>query len=105
MSGIGVGQRTYTGRAVVARTPEDALSSLTPGDVLVTFATSPGFDHVLGMSGAVVTEAGGLLSHTAVYARETGLPAVLGVGAAMAAIQTGDVIEVDPARGTVTVLR
>lgn len=104
MTGIGIGQRSLVGRAVVAHSPEDAAAHIEDGDVLVTYATSPAFDHLLAVVGAVVTVAGGLLSHTAVYARETGLTAVLGVGDALREIRTGDVVEVDPVRGRVTVV-
>ena len=103
MSGLGIGERTVVGRAVVAHSPDDAASELDAGDILVTFATSPGFDHLLAAAGAVVTVTGGLLSHAAVFARESGLTAVLGVAEATTMIRTGDEVIVDPSVGTVTV--
>jgi pyruvate,water dikinase len=104
MDGLGIGETAHIGRAVVVRSPDEAANALAPGDVLVTFATSPGFDHLLTIAGAVVTVVGGLLSHAAVFARETGLTAVLGVPDATSSIQTGDTVEVDPRAGRVTVL-
>ena len=63
--GVGVGGATYTGRACVAASPEEALSRLEPGDVLVTTITTPAYEAILPIAGAVVTEQGGLMGHTA----------------------------------------
>ena len=46
--------------------------------MLVVRATSPAFNAVLAIAGAVVTAEGGPLSHAAVLARELGIPAVVG---------------------------
>ncbi|MEZ4295056.1 MAG: PEP-utilizing enzyme, partial [Polyangiaceae bacterium] len=48
-----------------------------------------------------VTELGGPLSHAAVVAREYGVPAVVSVPGATAAIRTGDRLRVDGDRGIV----
>jgi rifampicin phosphotransferase len=52
----------------------------------------------------VVTDTGGALSHAAVVAREYGLPAVVGAGAATALIENGQMIEVDGGAGVVRLL-
>ena len=101
--GVGVGTEPYTGRACVAASPEEALARLEPGDVLVTTATTPAYEAIMPIAGAVVTEHGGLISHAALVARELGLPAVLGVAAATATIPDGAKVEVDPASGRVTI--
>jgi len=101
--GIGVGTEPYTGRACVAATPEDALAKLEPGDVLVTTTTTPAYEAILPIAGAVVTEQGGLISHSALMARELGLPAVVGVASATAAIPDGAKVEVDPVTGRVRI--
>ena len=67
------------GRAVVAVDPDDAIARLEPGDVLVTTTTTPAFNCVLPVAGALVTAHGGLMSHAGIAARELGIPAVLGV--------------------------
>jgi phosphohistidine swiveling domain-containing protein len=103
-TGIGVSGEPYTGRACVAASPEDALTRLEPGDVLVTTHTTPAYEAVMGIAGAVVTEQGGLMSHTALVTREHGIPAVVGVTAATTAIPDGAKVEVDPAAGQVRIL-
>lgn len=101
VAGMGVGTVPYIGRARVARRAEDALAAIEPGDVLVVPFTTPAYNAVLAVCGAVVTEQGGALAHTAVLARELGLPAVVGAGGALRAIADGDQVEVDPVAGTV----
>jgi phosphohistidine swiveling domain-containing protein len=53
-------------------------------------------------AGAVVTDGGGVLAHTAVIAREYGIPAVLATGAATQRLRDGDIVTVDGAAGVVT---
>lgn len=50
---------------------------------------------------AFVTEAGTRVSHTAILARSLGIPAVVGVGAAITKTETGDQIVVDGTHGRV----
>jgi pyruvate,water dikinase len=101
---IGVGDQCVTGRAVVALTPGDAMERIEPGDVLVTGYTTPAFNVVMPILGGVVTTSGGANSHTAVVARELGIPALLGVSDALDRIPDGGTVTLDPVQATVTVV-
>ena len=103
LSGAGVGTETYVGTARVADSADDAIERMEAGDVLVVRATSPAFNLVLSIAGAVVTADGGAMSHAAVLSRELGLPAVIGAPGALE-IPDGACVEVDPVKGTVRVL-
>ncbi len=105
LSGTGIGTETYTGTASIVVDADDAFEHVEPGDVIVARLTVPTFNSVLAIAGAVVTENGGLLCHTAVIARELGIPAVVGVADALTAIPDGATVTVDPVAGTVTVVR
>lgn len=104
VAGLGVGTELYVGRARVAERAEDALAAVEPGDVLVVPFTTPAYNAVLAVCGAVVTEEGGVLAHAAVLARELGLPAVVGAEGALGLIRDGAEVEVDPVAGTVRLL-
>jgi phosphohistidine swiveling domain-containing protein len=104
LRGVGVGAVSYRGTARLADSPEAALAVLEPGDVLVVPTTTPAFNLVLTMAGAVVTAEGGALSHAAVLARELGIPAVVGAPRALADIPDGATVEVDPVAGEVRVI-
>jgi pyruvate,water dikinase len=103
LTGAGVGSTRYTGRARTARTADDAIEKLEPGDVLIVRATSPAFNAVLAIAGAVVTADGGAMSHAAVLARELGISAVVGASGALD-IADGSTVEVDPIAGVVRVI-
>jgi len=103
LQGAGVGTEPYRGTARVASTPEQALDAMNPGDVLIVRFTTPAYNTVLMVAGAVVTTEGALLSHAAVMARELGIPAVIGAEGALEEIPNGAEVEVDPVAGTVKV--
>jgi pyruvate,water dikinase len=52
---------------------------LSPGDILVTRQTDPGWGPVFPLISGIVMERGGMLSHGAIIAREFGIPAVVAV--------------------------
>jgi pyruvate,water dikinase len=88
------------GRARIVQTIQQAMN-LTPGDILVTTATDPGWTPVFPLVSGIVLEIGGQLSHGAIIAREYGIPAVVNVPRAMSLIQDGQTIEVDGSKGLV----
>src|SRR5437764_670892 len=89
-------------RALVVREACD-FKKLCKGDVLVAPTTSPAYNIILPMIGAVVTDRGGALSHSAIIAREFGIPAVVGTDQATSRIPDGARILVDGDRGFVAV--
>jgi pyruvate,water dikinase len=90
---------TVSARARVIRDPR--TESLERGEVLVARHTDPGWIALFANAAAIVVERGSLLSHSAIVARELGIPCVVGLKGAMDWIATGDQIEVDGAAGTV----
>ncbi|MGC9393762.1 MAG: PEP-utilizing enzyme [Anaerolineae bacterium] len=74
---------------------------LQPGDILVTTTTAPPWTPLFLTAAAVVTDAGGLLSHGAVVSREYRIPAVVGTRDATTRIVDGQMIEVDGDQGIV----
>jgi pyruvate,water dikinase len=74
------------------------------GDVLLTESTTEAFNILLPLLGAIVTDAGGLLSHSAIVAREYGIPGVVGTRDATDRIRDGARVRVDGDAGEVTLL-
>jgi pyruvate,water dikinase len=101
--GTGASAGRYTGTARLIAGPAE-LDRLQPGDVLVTPTTTEAFNVVLPLVGAIVTNAGGLLSHPAIVSREYGIPGVVGTLDATALIPDGATVEVDGDAGEVRVL-
>jgi pyruvate,water dikinase len=91
------------GIARVVRGPEE-FDQMKKGEIMVCIMTNPAWVIVFSKIAAVVTDTGGVLAHTAVVAREFGIPAVVGTGDATYRIQTGDRIRVDGNTGVVEIL-
>ena len=70
-------------------------------EILVCPATMPPWTPLFGLAKAVVTDHGGILSHTAIVAREYRIPAVVGTKIATTTVRDGQTITVDGAAGTV----
>lgn len=104
LEGTGIGNEPYRGTARQARSPEEALVSMDVGDVLIVPTTTPAYNTVLGIAGAVVTAEGGPLCHAAVLARELGIVAVVGAPGVLTDIPDGAEVEVDPVAGRVSVV-
>ncbi len=83
---------------------EAQFDSLQEGEILVCQMTNPAWQVLYGKISAVVTDAGGTVSHPAVLAREYGIPAVVGTSAGTSTIKTGDRLRVDGNVGVVTIL-
>ncbi|MEY2522403.1 MAG: rifampicin phosphotransferase [Ilumatobacteraceae bacterium] len=104
LTGSGIGTTTFCGTARVVSSSDDGLDRLEPGDVLVTPFTTPAYNSVFSLVGALVCENGGLMSHAAFLSREYGVSAVLGVIDATRLIPDGSTVEVDPANGIIRIL-
>lgn len=75
------------------------------GEILVTYRTDPGWVPLYPSCSGLVIERGSLLSHSAVVARELGLPTIVGVsGGLMERLETGMRVRVDATRGEIRIL-
>ncbi|MBP1932120.1 PEP-utilizing enzyme [Ammoniphilus resinae] len=100
-NGYGSSQGIYTGVVKVVKGPEE-FSKVKQGDVLVCRTTTPPWTVLFSIVGAVITDAGGILSHAGTVAREYGIPAVVGSRVATSILKDGDLVTVDGTSGVVT---
>jgi rifampicin phosphotransferase len=103
LRGLAASKGIYEGPARRVSGPSE-FDRIVKGDVLVTEATTEAFNILLPLLGAIVTDSGGLLSHSAIVAREYGIPGVVGTREATDRIADGARVRVDGDSGTVTVL-
>jgi phosphohistidine swiveling domain-containing protein len=102
IKGVGASSGRVTAPARVLSGPRD-FGRMEPGDVLVARITTPAWTPLFAMASGIVTDVGGPLSHSSIVAREYGIPAVLGTGAATQRLATGQQVTVDGDAGTVTI--
>jgi pyruvate,water dikinase len=103
LTGLGVSPGVVEGRARVITDP--ATTDFDAGDILVSSTTDPSWASIMFVSGALVADIGGVLSHTAMVARELGVPCVVNATNASRTIRDGDTIRVDGTTGIVTILK
>lgn len=102
LAGLGVSPGVVQGRATVLLD----LSTMDDQDteILVAATTDPSWASLMYVSSALVTDIGGAMSHTAIVARELGVPCVVNTKIGTRTIRTGDLLRVDGTTGTVTIL-
>lgn len=91
------------GPCTVIRYPED-LHTLHDGAILVCEAPSPTLVPYMRFLRGLVAGRGGANCIAAGYARQHEVPAVVGVGAVMETMHTGDLIRIDGSGGTVEIV-
>jgi len=101
LSGVPASPGEATGTACVLRTLDD-IERLEAGDILVCSTTTPAWTAVFGLAAAVIADGGDMSSHTAIAAREYGIPAVTGAHGATSLISDGQTVTVDGMQGLVT---
>jgi rifampicin phosphotransferase len=103
LRGLAASRGVYEGVARCISGPAE-FDRIVKGDVLVTVSTTEAFNILLPLLGAIVTDSGGLLSHSAIVAREYGIPGVVGTREATERISEGMRLRVDGDAGEVTIL-
>jgi rifampicin phosphotransferase len=97
--GLGCCPGVVRGTACVVRDPKHA--HLTAGCILVADHTDPGWIMLFPSASGLLVERGSLLSHSAIVARELGIPAVISIPGLLDWLQDGDEVELDGSAGIV----
>ncbi|MCC8073236.1 MAG: phosphoenolpyruvate--protein phosphotransferase [Clostridiales bacterium] len=81
------------------------IDSVPPDSVLIAEDFTPSMTSRIKKENvnAIITEVGGITSHSAILARAMGLPAVLSVSGATERIQNGDILIVDGIKGNIII--
>jgi len=99
LRGTGCCLGVVTGSVKVLRTStEDARLD---GEILVAERTDPGWVPLYPSVSGLLIERGSILSHSAIVAREMGIPTIVGIAGLVTTLETGQVVTMDGATGTV----
>lgn len=99
--GLGCCPGTVSGYARVIEDPN--TEQLLDGELLVAKRTDPGWITVIAQARGIVVEYGSLLSHTAIVARELGIPTIVSVSNVTTSVKSGDWLDINGATGEVRV--
>jgi rifampicin phosphotransferase len=103
LSGLSACGGVVTASARVIQTL-DEIHLLRKGEILVTRQTDPGWICAFPLISGLIVERGGLLSHSAIVAREFGVPTVVGVRGATDRLVSGQVIRMNADAGVIECL-
>ena len=100
-SGTGIGTKSVSGKVCIASTQKELEEKFEDGDIIVARFTDADITEYIQKASAIVTEEGGLTSHTAIAAVHFNLPAVVGAFNIRNLVKDGDTITVDPIGGVI----
>lgn len=99
LKGIGCCPGVIRGTVRVITDPRGA--TIRQGEILVAERTDPGWIMLFPACSGLLVERGSLLSHSAIVAREMGIPAVVSISGITNWLKTGDLVEMDGGSGVV----
>ena len=102
LKGLPVSSGTYEGTVKVLRSNAD-FDKVCDGDVIVVYASSPAWTVPLLKAGALIAEVGGVLCHTAIVAREIGVPGIVNIEDVTNILKDGDRVIVNGEAGELSV--
>ncbi|PSB27001.1 putative PEP-binding protein [Stenomitos frigidus] len=101
VSGLAAGQGRSIANASVISPLHNTLDTIPLGTILVAEMLPPDWLMLIKQAAGIVLEQGSMTSHSAIIARELGVPAVVAAPNATQQIQTGELIMIDGDRGHV----
>lgn len=102
LKGAGCCPGIIEGRVKVILSPDDDMEL--DKDILVTLRTDPGWIPLYPSASALLVERGGLLSHSAIVAREMGLPTIVGIQGLTEKLKTGMRVRMNGQTGVIEIL-
>jgi pyruvate,water dikinase len=101
LRGTGCSPGQKRGEVIVIADPRDDVKL--SGEILVAERTDPGWVPLYPAVSGLLIERGSILSHSAVVAREMGIPTIVGISGLIATLKSGQIVTMDGAAGTVKI--
>jgi pyruvate,water dikinase len=101
LRGIGCSPGRISGQVKIVQSPRDNLQL--KGEILVAGRTDPGWVPLYPAVSGILIERGSILSHSAIVAREMGIPTIVGIPNLMQLLKDGQVVTMDGSTGEIKV--
>ena len=99
LRGTGCYPGVVEAQARIILDPSDDLAL--SGKILVTLRTDPGWAPLFPLCRGILVERGSTLSHSAILARELGIPAIVGIPNLLQTVRDGELLRLDGSSGTI----
>ena len=103
LSGIGCYPGVVEGQVKIITDPRSNMDL--DGHILVAERTDPGWTPLFPACKGILVERGSTLSHSAIIARELGIPAIVGIPGLLQKLQGNEHVRLDGTTGAVTVIQ
>ncbi len=101
---LGIGACAGIVRAKVKVVRSVAESAGLEGCIMVAEKTDPGWVPLFPISKGILVERGSILSHSAIVAREMGIPAIVGINNLLTTLKDGDEVEMNGSTGEIRII-
>lgn len=81
------------------------FKKLKKGEIIVSAMTRPDYAPILGKSGGIITDEGGIICHAAIISRELGIPCIIGTRVATKSLKDNDLVELDADKGIAKIIK
>lgn len=98
--GTPVSNGYYSGKISIIKGLRD-FNKVEKGDIIVIPYSDISWNPIFYKAGAIISESGGILSHSAIIARELGIPAITSVNNAMSNFKDGEKVFIDANQGLI----
>ncbi len=102
LCGIGCCPGTVRNKIKILKSPKDDMAL--DGEILVAGRTDPGWVPLYPAVSGILIERGSILSHSAIVAREMGIPTIVGIPNLLSSLEDGQVVEMDGKTGIVIII-
>jgi pyruvate,water dikinase len=90
-------------RAPVVVVDDPRLAPAVQGRIVAARSTDPGWIPIFAIAAGLLVQHGSILSHSAIVARELGIPTVVGIPGLLDTVSSGQMVELDGASGEVLI--
>ena len=101
LHGIGCSPGSVDGTVKIIHSPKDDIQL--NGEILVAARTDPGWVPLYPSVSGILIERGSILSHSAIVAREMGIPAIVGIPNLLDSLTNGQSVHMDASTGYIQI--
>jgi pyruvate,water dikinase len=102
LKGAGCCPGIVTGKVKILKSPKEDM--IFNGEILVASRTDPGWVPIYPAVSGILIERGSVLSHSAIVAREMGIPTIVGIPDLMTTLKDGQVVKMDGKTGIIKII-
>ena len=103
ITGVGASSGVTKAKVRIVNDPKE-IGNLN-GEIMIAKCTDPSWVTLFPSASGILVERGSMLSHSAIVAREMGIPCIVGLSSLFQNLKTGDLVEMNGGTGQIKILK